>query len=194
MDWKALFLQRYTTLRDFWLESFWETVPQVLMRQRPHPRVNSIAWNFWHLARVEDAAVNRFLLDCPQVLDEDDWMTRMNLPWRHHGGGMTLAEVDELSQRISLDALRGYAQAVSVRTLEAVAHLSADDLDEALSEAQVRRVVVDEGLALRDAEGYIANYTGWSKGKTLINLALTHPYQHVGEMGVIATLLGVEFD
>jgi hypothetical protein len=27
-----------------------------------------------------------------------------------------------------------------------------------------------------------------------MNLALTHSYQHVGEMGVIASLLGVEFD
>lgn len=194
MDWKTLFLQRYTVLRDFWLESIWETVPQALMRQRPHPRVNSLAWNFWHVARVEDAAVNRFILNRPQVLDEGNWMTRMNLPWRHHGGGMTFAEVDELSQRIALDALRAYVQAVSARTLDAVAHLSADALDETLSEALVRQVVVDEGLALRDAEGYVANYTGWSKGRTLMNLALTHPYQHVGEMGVIASLLGVNFD
>lgn len=194
MEWKDLFIQRYTTLRDFWLASIWETVPQALMRPRPHPRVNSIAWNLWHAARVEDAAVNRFILDRPQVLDEGNWMARMNAPWRHHGGGVTFAEVDELSQRIDLDALQAYARAVSERTLEAAALLSSADLDETLSEARVRRVIVDEGLGFGDPEGLVANYTGWSKGRTLMNLALTHPYQHVGEMGVIASLLGVEFD
>ncbi len=194
MQWKDLFLQRYATLRDFYLTSFWETIPYPLMRQRPHPRVNSIAWNLWHIARAEDVAVNRFLFDQTQVLDEGNWMARMNLPWRHHGGGMTFAEVDELSQRIDLESLRAYAQAVSARTLEAVERLSPAALAETLSEAQVRRVVVDEGLAHTDLEGYVANYTGWSKGKTLMTLALTHPYQHIGEMGVIASLLGVEFD
>jgi len=42
--------------------------------------------------------------------------------------------------------------------------------------------------------GLVANYAGWTRGKCLLNFALTHPYQHVGEMGVIASLLGIEFD
>jgi hypothetical protein len=75
MDFSQLFLQRYNVLYDFWLADVWKTVPENLMRQRPHPRVNSIAWILWHLTRVEDAGLNRFVVDRSQILDEGSWIS-----------------------------------------------------------------------------------------------------------------------
>ena len=49
------------------------------MRVRPHPQLNSIAWNLWHLTRVEDTAVNCFVADLPQVLDAG--ATGDAVPW-----------------------------------------------------------------------------------------------------------------
>jgi hypothetical protein len=195
MDFSNLFLQRYNPLYEFWLEGFWQTIPHDLMRQRPHPRLNSIAWIFWHLTRVEDSGLNRFITGREQVFDSGGWLPRLNIPWRHHGSGMTSAEVDELGERIDLDALRAYSQAVRARTLEIVARLDPDSLETVMDTAHMRRILFDEGLAHpAEAEGLLANYTGWTKGKVLLNFGLTHPYQHVGEVEVIATLLGVEFD
>ena len=194
MDIAQLFLQRYTVLYDFWLAGMWEGVTAGQMRERPHPRVNSIVWNLWHLTRVEDAGVNRFVDDQPQVLDAGGWMEKMDAPWRHLGGGMNFDEVDDLSRRIRVDALRDYSQAVHAHTLELAARLEQIDLGEAVPYERARVIVVDEGLAHSHAEDLIRNYTGWSKGKCLMNFGLTHPYQHVGEMGVIASLLGVDFD
>jgi hypothetical protein len=45
MDISLLFLQRYDPLYNFYLAGIWAQVPQNLMRLRPHPRANSIAWN-----------------------------------------------------------------------------------------------------------------------------------------------------
>lgn len=163
------------------------------MRQRPHPRVNSIAWNLWHICRCEDAGMNRFVVDGRQVLDEGNWMDRLNLPWRHHGSGMSMAEVDELSQRIDISALRDYSQAVEARTRGIVKSLEDVDLDGVMGEDQLRQIMAAEGLAHSNAEGFIKNYLGWSKGKCLMTFGLTHSWQHVGEMEVIASLLGVEF-
>ncbi len=194
MEFSELFLQRYDALYDFWLAGIWDQVPQNLMRQRPHPRVNSIAWILWHMARVEDAGLNRFVVDRLQVLDEAPWMERMNVPWRHHGSEMTLAEVDELSQGIDLSALHEYSQAVQVRTLEIIKTIDPHDLDAQLGEERLRQLMVVEGLAHVNAEGFIANYLGWTKGKCLMNFGMTHLYQHLGEIDVIASLLGVEFE
>ncbi len=193
MDIQQLFLQRYDVLYDFWLGGVWELVPDDLMRQRPHPRVNSIVWNLWHLTRVEDAGLNRFVVDRPQVLDEGGWMERMHLPWRHNGSEMSFAEVDDLSQRVELQALHGYADAVRARTLEIIDQVTLDSLDAVLEAGRLRMVLFDEGLAHAGAAGLFENYLGWTKGKCLMNFGLTHPYQHVGEIGVIASLLGVEF-
>jgi len=42
MDFTQLFLQRHDVLHDFFLEDYWKTVPEDLMRNRPHPGINSI--------------------------------------------------------------------------------------------------------------------------------------------------------
>jgi hypothetical protein len=193
MDISSLFLQRYDALTNFYLAGFWEQVSHDLMRLRPDPRTNSIAWNLWHITRCEDAGLNRFVADRPQVLDEGPWMERMNLPWRHHGTNMTFAEVDELNQRIELSALHEYSLAVQARTRSIMTTLKMPDLDAAMEEGQLRHILVDEGLAHSQPEGFIRNYLGWTKGKCLLTFGMTHSFQHLGEMEVIASLVGVEF-
>lgn len=193
MNLTELFLQRYNALYDFWLGGVWEMVPDDLMRQRPHPQVNSIAWILWHLTRVEDAGLNRFVVDGSQVLDDGSWMEKMNLPIRHNGGDMNFAEVDDLSQRINLQALQEYSKAVQLRTREIVSQLTYDSLDSVMEEDYLRVILFDEGLASPRSAGLLQNYLGWTKGKCLMNFGMTHPYQHVGEIGVIASLLGVDF-
>jgi hypothetical protein len=193
MDFTELFLQRYNALYEFWLAGVWEMVPDDLMRQRPHLQVNSIAWILWHLTRVEDAGLNRFVVDRTQVLDEGSWMQKMNVPLRHNGSDMNFAEVDDLSQRINLQALHDYSKAVQIRTREIVSQLTYNNLDSIMEEKYLRVILFDEGLAHPKAAGLLDNYLGWTKGKCLMNFGMTHPYQHVGEIGVIASLLGVDF-
>ena len=193
MNISTLFLQRYDPLHNFYLAGYWEVVTHEQMRQRPHERVNSIAWNLWHIARVEDAGVNRFFMDGSQVFDGGNWMEKLNLTWRHHGTNMSFAEVDELNQGIDLSELHGYSQAVQERTRSIVATLDMDDLDAPMEEERLRQIMLNDGLAHSDAEGFVKNYLGWSRGKCLMSFGLTHTWQHIGEMEVIASLVGVDF-
>lgn len=189
----TLFLQRYDPLHNNYLAGYWTHVSHEQMRQRPHLRVNSIAWNLWHIARVEDAGLNRFVTDGSQVFDDGNWMERLNLPWRHHGTNMSFAEVDELDQRMDLSALQEYSQAVQARTRSIIESLDRVDLDATMDEERLKQIMAMEGLAHSQAEGFVKNYLGWSKGKCLMSFGLTHSWQHVGEMEVIASLLGVDF-
>ena len=118
----------------------------------------------------------------------------MNIPWRHNGGGMTFAEVDELDQLINLDSLHGYSEAVHARTRAIVAELDRFDLDATLDEPHLRRVLFEEGLAHPNATGLLQSYLGLTKRKCLFSLGLIHSYQHVGAIDVIASLLGIEFE
>ncbi|MBI3159801.1 MAG: DinB family protein [Chloroflexi bacterium] len=192
MNATELFLQRYAVLCDYFIAHFWQSIPEELMRQRPDPRVNSITWNLWHITRVEDAGLNRFITDGVQILDEGDFSQRLNIPWRHQGTGMTFAEVDELSHRIDLPALREYGSQVQARTKSIVKALDPKDLDGTVGVERLRRILLDEGLARPGEEGLVENYTGWNKGRYLMSFGLTHSFQHAGEIGVIASLLGLE--
>ncbi|MFB3910396.1 MAG: DinB family protein [Candidatus Eisenbacteria bacterium] len=194
MSFAKLFLQRHDSFYDFWLAGVWECAADQQMRERPHPRVTSIAWNIWHLTRAEDAAMSRILTDGQQVLDEGGWAERMKVPFRHIGGGMTYQEVDELNAAIDIAGLHGYSDAVRALTRKVVAELDPETLEAPLDPDRLRAVILREGLALRNAEEMLAGYSRWTRGNCLMTLGLTHPYQHMGTIGTISRLLGIEYE
>jgi hypothetical protein len=194
MSFATLFLQRHDSFYSFWLAGVWERATIQQMGARPHPRITSIAWNIWHLTRAEDAAMSRLLTDRRQVLDDGGWAERMNLPWRHIGGGMSYEEVDELDAAIDIAGLHGYSDAVRARTREVVAELDPESLEAPLDPDRLRAVVLGEGLALRNGEEMLNGYSRWTRGNCLMTLGLTHPYQHLGTIGTISRLLGIEYE
>ena len=190
MDAIDFFLTRYGDLHRGLVDGLLSGLPEAQLRGRPHPGVNTIAWLLWHSARIEDVAVNRFLADRPQVLD-GGWLERLGVARRDVGTGMSDAEVDELSARIDLQALRGYWDAVSARTLDLVETLRGSDLDATVPGERVTSVVRTEGAVAPGVE-WLTEF--WAGGRTrawiLAQTALLHPYGHYYEARVAAGLWG----
>ena len=120
-------------------------------------------------------------------------MLHIRIPNRDHGGGMTDAEVTELSQHIDLPALRAYYSAVRARTVEVVKTLTPGQLDEVPDTAERLRIVVAEGIIAPHRIGSRRPYPEWNRGELLIHLAMTHSYGHFYEVCTICSLMGVEF-
>jgi hypothetical protein len=175
------------------MDRLFDVMSEEQLRCRPHPVVNSIAWIVWHISRAEDGGVNRFVMDLPQVLDEGDWGRRMNMVIRHHGGGMSDAEVTELSQCIDLPALRGYYNAVRARTVEVVKTLTAEQIDEIPDSRERRRIIDAEGWSKPITDPNRLPYKDWTRGELLVHLALTHSYGHYYEACTVCSLLGIPF-
>lgn len=189
MDAIGFFLTRYGEVHSGLVDGLFTSLSEGQLRMRPHPGVNTIAWLLWHSARIEDVALNRFLADRPQVLD--DWIARLGVPRRDVGTGMTDAEVDALSSRIDLRALRGYLRAVTDRTLAVVETLRRLDLDAPVPGERVRSVVLSEDVVAPGAEWLTEFWAGErSRGWTLAQTALLHPYGHYFEARVAAGLHG----
>ena len=190
MDAITFFLSRYGDLHTGLVDGLLAKLPEAHLRTRPHPGVNTIAWLLWHSARIEDVAVNRFLADRPQVLD-DGWFERLAVARRDVGTGMSDAEVDELSARIDLQALRGYWDATSVRTLALVETLRGSDLEAAVPGERVRSVVRSESAVAPGVEWLTEFWAGGrSRAWILAQTALLHPYGHYYEARVAAGLWG----
>jgi len=190
MDAIDFFLLRYETLHRTLLDDLLQGLTDAQVRGRPHPGVNTIAWLIWHAARVEDVGVNRFVVDGAQVLDSG-WLERLDGGRRDVGTGMTDSEVDALSTRLDLAALRGYWDAVTRRTLDVVATLPGQDLGAVVPADRVKRVCTDEGAVAPGAEWLTAF---WAKGRTrgwvLAQTPLLHVYGHYFEARVAAGLWG----
>lgn len=158
------------------------------MRMRPGPRLNSLVWLLWHMARTEDAAVNPVVAGRDQVLD-DEWMRRMNVPWRIIGTGMTDDEVTEMTGRADIASVRAYRSAVGLRTREVVGTLRPEAWDEIVGVEDIRRAAA--AGALRDwVEGTTYPWLGWTRGDQLASSALRHNAAHIGEAVTIRGLAG----
>lgn len=159
------------------------------MRMRPGRGLNSLIWLLWHMARTEDAAVNPVVAGRGQVLD-DEWMRRMNVPWRIIGTGMTDDEVAEITARADIASVRAYRSAVGLRTREVVATLRPDAWDEIVGMEDIKRGAVTG--AFRDwVEGAKYPWQGWTRGDQLASSALRHNAAHIGEAVTIRSLAGV---
>jgi hypothetical protein len=189
MDAVDFFLIRYTELHRRLMDDLIGGLSEAQVRGRPHPGVNTIAWLLWHAARVEDVGVNRFVTDGAQVLDA--WLGPLAVPRRDVGTGMSDAEVDDLSARIDLDALRGYWDAVTRRTLGVVDALRGTDLEAVVPADRVKRVAVQEGAVAPGAD-WLTEF--WAKDRSrawvLAQTPLLHVYGHYFEARVAAGLWG----
>jgi hypothetical protein len=77
MDAIDFFVLHYERLHRQVERDFLHGLGDAQMRLRP-PGLNSIAWLGWHMARCEDA-LSLVLVGRPQVLDEEDWLSPLNL-------------------------------------------------------------------------------------------------------------------
>jgi hypothetical protein len=160
-------------------------------RSRPHG-VNSIAWLVWHMARTEDLVVNRFVMDSRQVLDEQRWPARLGVARRDIGTGMTEAEVDDLSRRVDISAVRGYWTAVAERTVGVLGHLRPREVDEIPAQERVHGACAGEGGLTPEAAGVEeAVFTGRSRGWLLADYAVLHNYEHWSDISIVRGLLGL---
>ena len=178
MDALGLFLSRYHAIHGGFVDELFAGLTDAQARARPHG-LNSVTWLVWHATRVEDAAVNRFVGDGPQVLTEGSWHHRLGLERRDVGSGMTAVDVESLSARIDTTALRGYAREVADRTRSMAGSLAPAAWEEIVAPERIRSVVADEELlAGRGALGGGVLGRDTSRGWYLLQTALLHPYGH----------------
>lgn len=190
MDALDFFHLRYAELHRRVPDELLGRLPEPQVRGRPHPGVNTVAWLLWHTARIEDVGVNRFVTDRAQVL-EDGWHARLAIARRDVGTGMTDAEVDDLSERIDLAALRGYWDAVTARTREVVETLRGVELEAIVPAEHVRHVASAEGAVAPGVEWLTEFWAGGrSRAWVLSQLPLLHVYGHYFEARVTAGLWG----
>jgi hypothetical protein len=143
-------------------------------RRIPPNREHSIAWNIWHIARIEDVALNLLVAGTPQIFNQGDWQAQMKIPFLHTGNAMSEQETLDLSAVIDLQALRAYRLAVGRQTRRIVQGLQAQDLDLKVAPDRLQRVS-DEGAVIPAAQEVI-DY--WGR-RTIAGLLLMPASRHI---------------
>ena len=150
------------------------------IRRIPQNCDHSIAWNIWHIARIEDVAMNLLVAGGSQILHQDNWLERMKISARDTGNAMNSEEMATLSATIDIEVLRAYRLTVGRRTREIVKGLRPEELKHKVPPSRLQQVM-DEGALVEAAVG-IKNY--WSRRNIaglLLMPATRHPLAHLNE-------------
>jgi hypothetical protein len=190
MNAPEMFLIRYRFSHPGLSRELLADLTDAQIRRPPCPGVNTLIWLLWHMARVEDIGINRFVTDGEQVFNGDDWSARLGVARRDLGTGMTPEEVLALSAVIDVEALHAYWDAVEARTIAVVQDLRPEDLDTILDAAHVHHVFARDELDIPEALWVRDYMEEQPRGFFLVHLGLTHIFVHRGEALAIRGLYG----
>ncbi len=171
----------HTDVRTF-EDEVWAGLSEAAFRAMPVPGAESIAWNLWHITRIEDITMNLLVAGTSQVLNEADWLEQLQITVRDTGNVMTAAEIADFSSRINMDALRSYRIAVGAQTRRIVQRLTASDMKRKMQAQQLQRIV-NEGAVL-DVPGAKGLLDFWGRKNVaglLLMPATRHPLVHLNE-------------
>jgi hypothetical protein len=154
-------------------------------RRIPRNCKHSVAWNIWHLARIEDVTMNLLVaggpqVGSPQILNQDNWFERMKTTARDTGNAMDAEEVANLSAAIDIEALRAYRLAVGRRTREIVKQLQPEDLKQQVNPARLQQML-DEGAVVEAARGLLDYWGNRNIAGLLLMPATRHNLVHLNE-------------
>ena len=191
MDIPTFFLQRYAYLAQQFLPGLKERLSDDDFRQSPAPGMQPIIWLVWHISRVEDQGLSRFVWNKPALFD-NSWQKRMNIKEAHYGTSMNEEQVANFAQKVNIDAVFEYQQKTSARTVAELRHLDLDRLDDIIDEHTAKQIVQEEGLASEDAQWVLPHYVGKTKGWMLCHMGLTHSFRHFGQIMLVKKMLEME--
>jgi hypothetical protein len=92
----------------------------------PSSKDVTIAWNLWHITRIEDMVVSRLIFHREEIFEQ--WQERLNTSARDTGNAMTDDEIIELSNQINVDQLIEYRKTVGQQTKDMIRNLKHSDL------------------------------------------------------------------
>jgi len=171
---------------EFNMDHLLEGLTDRELRLQPYG-MNSLAWIFWHVARVEDGFVNCVVLGRDQLFDKEDWHKRLRIATRGVSTGKD--GVTELSETVDLDALWAYRDAVGRHTRDGVRQLWQEKKWDAPIEVADARRAVSSGVGSPDFEQWLP---GKPRESALHWWGLSHTLMHLGQVsmlrGIVKTL------
>lgn len=150
------------------------------IRRVPKNQDHSIAWNIWHIARIEDVAMNLLVAGSPQVFIQDKWLERLQINVRDTGNAMSPKGVEVLSASIDIEGLREYRVAVGCRTREIATKLHPEELRIKVKPSRLQRVL-DEGAVVEAARDLTEYWGRRDIAGLLLMPATRHNLVHLNE-------------
>ncbi len=156
-------------------DELWDGLDELSFRRMPTIKDATIAWNIWHLTRIEDITANILIANDIQVIAREHWLDKMNVTVCDTGNAMTDEEIEALSSAINMKELRSYRMAVGKKTREIIKQLQVNDLKKKIEPARLQRVFDEGGVLKVEGSKWLVDF--WGK-KTIAGILLMPITRH----------------
>ncbi len=164
----------YETQIQSYLDEIFNGLNDTEFRIMPPKHNATIAWNVWHITRIEDLTTNILIANSEQVLDTE-WLDRMRVDIKDTGNAMSDEEIISFSRNISLQELRNYRNAVGNKTKQIIEDLKKEDLKRKFEQTQVNKILDVGGVTEHPQSKWLLDF--WGK-KTVAGILLMPITRH----------------
>ena len=138
----------------------------------------TIAWNLWHITRIEDMVVSRLICHKNELFEV--WQEKLLTAFKDTGNAMTDEEIMRLSRQIDYFQLMEYRKAVGKQTLVMLEELMFEDLGKKIRKADIEKLVETGSVSTHPDAIWLLDF--WGKKDVLGLLlmpVLRHPFVHL---------------
>lgn len=141
----------------------------------------TIAWNIWHITRIEDLTINILVNHSEQVLSSD-WLTRLKTSVTDTGNAMTDEEIMAFSKNIDVEELLKYRADVGKQTQRVLSLLKYEDMKRKIERKDTEKILKDEGVLNDPGSIWLLDFWGKKDVAGIILMPITrHQIVHLND-------------
>ncbi len=166
---------------DTFMDEIWEGLTDQAFRTMPTVKDDTIAWNIWHITRIEELTANYLITDRGQILDQA-WHERLHTKVTDTGNAMTDKEILAFSNEIDKDALHEYRNTVGRRTKEIIESLKPEDMKRKVTQEGIDAIAVVGGVSKHPDAIWLLDFWGRKTVAGIIQMPITrHQIVHLND-------------
>jgi hypothetical protein len=163
------------------LDRLWETLEREEFAVMPTVRDVTIAWNIWHVTRIEDLTVN-YLIDGRDQLLDKAWLNRLGTSFADTGNAMSDEEIMCLSRSLNPAELKEYRIAVGENTRRILSGLRPEDMKRKAHAGGRAKIIGSGGVTGHPDSIWLVDFWGRKDVAGLIAMPVTrHQLGHIND-------------
>ena len=163
------------------MDQLWKMLDKKDFSIMPTNKDVTIAWNIWHITRIEDLTVN-ILLNCSEQIYNKKWQKKMKISVTDTGNAMTDDEIMYLSKNIDIEALKEYRKAVGTQTQLIFSKLQFEDMKRKVESKDIERILNEGGVIYHPDSIWLLDFWGRKNVAGIILMPGTrHQIGHIND-------------
>ena len=142
----------------------------------------TMAYNIWHITRIEDICANILIADDTQVINTDNWLKKTGSIITDTGNALTAEEIAEFSLAVNREELMNYRAAVGKKTREIIKNLTPADMKRKMNKESLERILTEKGVSEKPDAVWLVEFWGKKTVAGLLLLPITrHHVTHIND-------------